>query len=138
MAIKSLGLIAAFAMLSSFSGTWGGDSYRIYVNNKLVLEQFVYNQKEVQTISLGQNGPNDQVNVYYSHCGKTGQSRHLSIRDDKNNLLKEWRYADASNANGGMTCKAKDILSLQATNEKLGMVYSSKELPEGKMLAYVK
>jgi hypothetical protein len=137
MAIKSLGLVAVFATMSSFSGTWGGDSYRIYVNNKLVLEQFVYNQKSVKSIQLNHNAVNDQVTVYYSHCGKTGTARHLDIRNASNKVLKEWKFSDASRKEDGMNCKAKDILALQKNGEKLNMYYSSKEMPSGKMLAQV-
>lgn len=137
IAIKSLGLVALFATMSSFSGTWGGDSYRIYVNNKLVMEELVYNQKSVKSIQLNQNAVNDQVSVYYSHCGKTGTARHIAIKDAKDKVLKEWNYADVSGKEAAMSCKAKEILALQKSGERLNMYYSSKEMPSGKMLAYV-
>ena len=137
MAIKSLGLVALLATMSSFSGTWGGDSYRVYVNNKLVLEEFVHNQKSVKSIQLNQNAADDQVSVYYSHCGKTGTARNLTIRDAKNKVVKEWTYANASGKDQGMTWKAKDVLALQKSGDKFNMYYSSKEMPAGKMLAHV-
>ncbi len=132
--LKALALVVLFATTSSFTGTWGGDHYKIYVNNKLVLEQFVYMQKSVQTISLNQRSVNDQVSVYYSHCGKAGTARTISIKDDNNKVVKSWSFADAA-LDAPMICKAKDILALHG--EKLGIYYSSKELPAGKLLANV-
>lgn len=138
---KPLMLLALFALLSSFSGSWGGDSYQVYVNNRLVLEQFVHNQKGVKTIALSQAGASDQVSVYYSHCGKTGRARNISLRDGKNNILKEWKFEDAG-ANGSkaaMNCRAKEILDVKKTSgaDRLNLYYSSKELPEGKLLVYI-
>ncbi|HEY0680502.1 MAG TPA: hypothetical protein VGD17_19610 [Chitinophagaceae bacterium] len=138
IAFKSLGLVVLFATMSSFSGSWGGDHYRIYVNNKLVMEEFVHNQKSIKSISLDQRSQNDQVSVYYSHCGKVGQARQLIIKDGKNQVLKQWSYADVKSEESPMTCKGKDILNLQKVGgDKLNLFYSSKEIPAGKRLAVV-
>ena len=54
-------------------------------------------------------------------------------------LLKEWRFADASgDDHSAMTVKTAEILALhQKGNKKIKLVYSSIELPEGRLLAYV-
>lgn len=134
-AFKVLALAALFATTSSFSGAWGGDSYRVYVNNKLVLEEFVHNQKSIKSISLDQRSPGDQVSVYYSHCGKAGNARNITIKDADRKVLKVWNFGDGTSAKEAMTWKAKDVMGLTKNGEKLGMFYSSKELPDGKMLA---
>jgi hypothetical protein len=137
-AIKSFGLLALFATMSSFSGSFGGDSYRIYVNNKLVMEEYVHSQKSVKKLQLDQRSQNDEVHVYYSHCGKTGHARNLAIKDEKSKVLKQWTFADASSSEAPMTCKAKDIIGLQKDGgNKLSLYYSSKEMPAGKVLAVV-
>ena len=136
-AVKVLALAVLFATTSSFSGTWGGDSYRVYVNNKLVLEEFVYNQKSIKSISLDQRSPGDEISVYYSHCGKAGHARHITIKDADTKALKVWNFGDGTNAKEAMTWKAKDVMGLTKNGAKLGMFYSSKELPDGKMLASI-
>jgi hypothetical protein len=136
MLVKGLTLMVLFATTSSFSGTWGGDHYRVYLNNKLVLEQFVHLQKTVPSIQLDQRSQGDQISVYYSHCGRVGSARHLTFKDGQGKSLKTWNFADAS-LDVPMACKAKDIFSLQKDGAKLGMYYSSKELPDGKLLATV-
>lgn len=139
--IRSLLLLPVFAVLSSFSGSWGGDSYQVYVNNKLVLEQYVHGQKGVKTVALQPANKNDQVSIYYSHCGKTGQSRTLTLRDGKNKVLKEWTFQDAgvNGTKSGMTCKATEILEVKNTAglDRLNLYYTSKEMPEGKLLVYL-
>lgn len=133
---KAFLLAGLFAVLSSFSGNFGGDSYRVFVNNKLVLEEYVYNMKSVKSIHLNQLSPNDEVAVYYSHCGVSGKARNITIRDGKDKVLKEWKFADSPDrSNTPMTCKAKDILPLQKDADRLNLYYSSKEIPGGKMLA---
>lgn len=134
MAVKVVVLAVLFATASSFTGTWGGDTYRVYVNNKLVLEQFVYDQKSVPAISLDQRSPNDEVRVYYSHCGKVGHARNLVIKDKSDKVLKQWKFADVAANDAPMSCKASDIVNLQKGG-RLGLYYSAKELPDGKMLA---
>jgi hypothetical protein len=135
-ALKVLLLGGLFAVLSSFSGNWGGDSYRVFVNNKLVLHEYVYDMKSVKSVYLNQLSPNDEIAVYYSHCGVSGKARNISIRDGKNKVLKEWKFADSpERTNSPMTCKAKDIIPLQKDADRLNLYYTSKEIPGGKMLA---
>jgi len=133
--VRTAALMALFATASSFSSTWGGDHYRVYVNNKLVTEQFVYAQKSVPAIQLDQRSQGDQVTVYYSHCGRVGTARHLTFKDGSKEL-KTWSFADAA-VDVPMTCKAKDIFGLEKGAARLGMYYSSKELPAGRLLATV-
>ena len=142
IAAKSLLLFALFAALTSFSGKFGGDSYQVYVNGKLILEEYVHNQKGVKTIALQKANANDQVSIVYSHCGAPGKARTITVRDGKNNILKQWLFDDAK-TNGAkpakMTCKAKEILDVQMSSklDRVNLYYSSKELPEGKLLAYI-
>ncbi|MDP4262914.1 MAG: hypothetical protein Q8941_10310 [Bacteroidota bacterium] len=132
---------AFFTTFFSFYVKPGGEGFEIYLNNKMVLQQFGSQQNPVQSIQLDQSFSNSQLSVKYFHCGRAGTNRSITIRDGQNKVLKEWKFADVSNAavsvsNPAMTCKVSDILSLQKTNPgKLNLYYSSSELPKGRLLA---
>ena len=124
-------------LLFSFSGKKGGDSFQIYVDGKLIVEQFVHAGKGVQNLQLGQLSSKDRIEVYYNHCGKIGKSRTISIKSADNKTLKEWKVADTANKTF-MTCQIKEVLALQKSkSSKLNLFYSSKELPEGRLLAVI-
>jgi hypothetical protein len=131
-----LSLLGILIALFSFSGKKGGDSFEIMLNGKLLLQQFVLQAKAVQNISLSQSNKNDRIDIYYSHCGQTGKSRTIVIKDDKNNLLKEWHYPDAA-GKSPMSCTGKDIINLQKNKSTMNLYYASKELPKGRLLATI-
>ena len=137
-ATKCILWVALCATLFSFSDM-GGDSYSIYLNKKAVVQEYVTRQASVPQVSLDQISANDEFQIYYSHCGQIGKSRSITIRDEQHTLLKEWRFADASgDDHSAMTVKTAEILALhQKGNKKIKLVYSSNELPEGRLLAYV-
>lgn len=139
LAIRSLVLIALSAFLFSFSEKIGGDSYTIYLNDKLLLQEYVHGAKGVKSISLAESSSNDVLNVNYSHCGKIGVARNIVIKDAQQKVLKTWNFADVSgNALPTMGFRVKEILVLQKNKgSKLNLVYSSKELPNGKLLAVI-
>ena len=134
---KSL-LILVCAMLFSFSSKKGGDSFEIVLNGKRVLQQFVYASKGVQTIQLTQTSDNDKLDIYYNHCGQVGKNRYITIKNEKDQPIKVWKFADAADKNGAMSFKLKDILSLRKNKtDKLNLFYSSSELPAGRTLATI-
>jgi hypothetical protein len=135
--VVTLLFVALSSLLFSFSTPMGGDSFEIYVNNKLVLQQYVTQMKSVQNLNWSQSNVNDEVTIYYSHCGKTGKNRSITIRDAQNKILKKWQFADAGESNKFMSCKMKDILGLQKSGNSLYIYYSSNELPHGRLLATV-
>lgn len=136
-AVKTL-LIVACAGLFSFSAKRGGDSFEIWLNGKRVLQQFVHVSKAVQTLQISSTSDNDKLVVFYNHCGQPGKDRYITIKDENNRALKVWKFEDAVDNNAAMEFKLKDILSLRKNKaEKLGLSYSSHELPEGKMLAII-
>jgi len=133
--IKLLVLLGLLITAPAFSGNMGGDSFTIYLNNKLLLQQSVYGEEGTKSLQLDQASPNDQLMISYSHCGKSGTGRSILLKDAQNTTLKEWRFADASGANNAMTCRVKDILDLQKGNTTINLFYTSRELPNGRMLA---
>ena len=134
---KSL-LILICATLFSFSSKRGGDSFEIVLNGKRVLQQFVYASKGVQTIQLTQTSDNDKLDIYYNHCGQVGKNRYITIKNEKDEPIKVWKFADAVDKNGVMSFKLKDVLSLRKNKtDKLNLFYSSSELPAGRTLATI-
>jgi len=134
-----VGLLAA-TLLSvtffSFSSRPGGDHFEVYLNKKLVFTQIVNHTGSLKSLVLDQRNANDQVDVFYSHCGKIGSKRTIAIKEGKN-VLKQWRFSDATGK--FMSVGANDILGYQNKNgdKKLNLYYSSQEIPEGRLLASI-
>ncbi len=129
--------IALCAFLFSFS-TIGGESYTIHLNEKLIAEYFVTSKATVPSLSLDRSAANDQLSIYYNECGKIGKERRLTIKDEKDNVLKEWRFSNTNGEHTPMTCKGNDILNLkQKGSNKLKLVYSSRAVLKGRLLAII-
>lgn len=124
----------------------GGDSYRIYLNNKLILQQYVTRSLDLKDLPLSEANANDKLVIYYNHCGATGRSRSIAVKNESGVVLKEWKFPDAHVKEGGMnipagdegmTIPVKEILALQAKNHELSLYYSSQQLPAGHLLTRV-
>lgn len=141
--IPVIALLVMSAVLSSFSVKKGGEGFEIFLNNKLVLQQFGNQMNTVKSIQLDQRFSDDQLVVKYHHCGHVGKNRSIAIKDERNRILKEWKFANVSAAgltvsDAAMSFRVKDILSLQKNNPgKLNLYYSSAELPKGRLLATI-
>lgn len=120
-----------FIAMASFTAKPGGtDSYEIYLNNKLLLKQYVTQPLTLKSLQLNKTNINDQLVIYYSHCGQIGKGRKIAIRDEKGNIVKEWKFA---NNGDGMTIPVKELLALEQKN-LLSIFYTSEQLPQGRML----
>lgn len=119
------------------SSRFGGEGFEVYLNNKLILQQFGQNMNVVKTIQLDQSASNGQLAIRYFHCGQPGKSRVVTIKDEKNVVLKEWKFGDTKDASAKLCCNVKDILALPKlkTGQKVNLFYASSELPNGRMLA---
>jgi hypothetical protein len=135
--MKGLVWIAFCATLFSFSKI-GGHSYTIHLNEKQLVQNYVHSKATTPNFSLAQATANDQLFVYYNECGQIGKERRLSIRDEKDNVLKEWQFVNSTEEHNPMTCKAKEILALKKNgNNKLRLFYASKEVSKGQLLATI-
>jgi hypothetical protein len=133
-----LGFIAVVlgTTLLAFKYKPGGDSYEIYLNNQLLLKQFVRQPLNLKSLSLDQSNAKDQLVVYYSHCGVTGKGRSLAVKDSKGTTLKKWNFANArEGARSGMIIPVKELLQLEKDHGSLSLYYTSEELPESRVLA---
>jgi hypothetical protein len=136
MVITSL-LVLVCTTLFSFTRITGGDSFQVYLNGKLVLDKALYKNKDIQNLEFVQASFNDKVEICYNHCGRTGTSRSITVKDEQQKILKTWHFPDAGAKN--MSLKLQELRELQ-TNSKgssIGLYYSSKELPAGQQLASV-
>src|SRR5215213_4945686 len=101
--LKQKLLFAVFPILlcgTAFTAKAGLDSYEIYLNNKLILKQYVNQPLKLESLGLDQSNINDRLVIYYSQCNaqdKIGKGRSISVKDAKGNTLKKWDFADARN-----------------------------------------
>lgn len=142
LAIRSLSLIVLCVALFSFSEKTGGDTFAIYLNDKLLLQERVLAEggtlkATLKDIKLGLRDANATLRVNYSHCGQIGMERSLTIKSSDNKVLKTWDFSNERAA--VMTVGVKELLALKKdyANERLQLLYSSKEMMEGKVLAAI-
>ena len=123
--------------LFPYSNNFGGEGFEVYLNDKLVLQQYGEKMNTVKTLELDQSASNGQLAIRYYHCGKPGKSRVVTIKDEQNVVLKEWRFGDAKDASSKVSCNVKDIFALPKfkAGKKLNLYYAAAELPNGRLLA---
>lgn len=131
-ALVGIASVAIMLMLSSFSLKRGGDSYTISVNGKQVIQYYVYSKEKLPSLTLNAN-TKDELAVYYRECGKIGTSRKLSIRNDQNKILKEWKFVDSLGEHSAMTVSAKEI----SGKGSLGLFYTSDEVSTPRKLVSI-
>ncbi|MDO9375533.1 MAG: hypothetical protein Q7T76_14030 [Ferruginibacter sp.] len=134
---KSIFLFAVMAALVSFTPL-GGEGFEIYLNNKVVLQQFGKDMDQLKSLKLTHAFADDNLVVKYHHCGKVSKNRMIAIKDANNKTLKEWRFADVGTPFSAMQCKVKDIISLSKKDvTELRLFYTSSELPAGRQLTSI-
>ena len=134
---KSLILTALLFSLFSFTGFAGGDVYEIYLNDKLVCKESYKSLSGSKGLHLDKLNVNDRLVIKYSHCGVTGENRSIVVKDENNNIIKEWKFTDAKNNQSAMQIPVKELLALKAKNGSLKLYYSAKQMPEGRMLTAI-
>ena len=139
-------LIALSGVLFSFSvktaetiykNNFGGEGFEVYLNDKLVLQQYGNDMDKIKNLQLDQSASNGQLAIRYYHCGRPGKSRIVSIKDEQNVVLKEWKFGDAKDASAKVSCSVKDIVTLPKikAGKKVNLYYAANELPNGRLLA---
>lgn len=116
---------------------FGGEGFEVYLNNKVILQQYGEEMNTVKTIRFDQNASGGELGIRYYHCGQPGKNRVITIKDEQNVVLKEWKFGDAKDATAKVCCNVKDIFALPKLKErkKVNLYYSSAQLPNGRLLA---
>ena len=135
---KTLVVLALSPFLFSFSAKPGGEGFEIFLNDKIFTQQFGNDVNTVKSLQLAPGSAADKLTIKYYHCGRAGKNRVVTIKDEKNKVLKEFRYADASVPVNAISVPLKDILPLRSSAQNMKMYYSSTELPNGRVLLYIK
>jgi hypothetical protein len=135
--VNTLVGVAIAATLVSFAPIAGSHNFQVYLDNKLMIDQYVSSNMQVPVLSIDPADNYHELIVKYNECGRTVTGRTVSIRDEENHVLKQWHFeAAASGFKDPMVLPMKDILALKQTaNKTLKLYYSSKEFSEGQQLA---
>jgi hypothetical protein len=130
---KSSVLVLAIICLQSFSfHRRGGDYFKVLLNGRMVAEQYLTKPVALKTLSLNAANRNDKLTVYYSHCGRAGSSRAISLKNEEGKVLKQWEFADAPSQE--MQVPVSEVLKASSSLNTVSFYYSSKEIPSGKQI----
>jgi hypothetical protein len=129
--------IALSSALFAFSFPMGAHSVQVFLDNKLVIDQYVKHSGVAPTVALDPAEKHDQLIVKYNECGRTVTGRKITLKDSEDKVLKDWRFEGSSTGfANSMQCPVKDIIALQRKGSNtLKLYYSSKEFPEGQQIA---
>lgn len=131
-------MAVVFLAASIFTALAGGvDSYEIYLNDKLLVRQLITQPLSLKSLHLDKTNQNDELVIYYNHCGRTGSARKIALKNADGQIVQEWKFANASGTKTGMTIPVKEMLQLQKkyASNQLSIYYSSDLMPQGRMLA---
>lgn len=130
-------LVAVSSFVYSFVTPAGGEGFEIYIDNKMVLQQFNQEMKELKTIQLTAAQSKSMLQVKYYHCGMAGKSRILELKNADQKTIRRWEFDNSEGKNFAITVAVKEILdSQQKTSDgAIYLYYSSKEAPQGRLLA---
>jgi len=135
--VNALVSAALCAILFSFSSIVGAHSVQVFLDDKMVIDQYVNSKSAAPTLHLDPAENHNQLIVKYNECGRTVTGRTISVKDDKDHVLKDWRFEGAASGyKDPMTVSIKDISALkQKESNTLKLYYSSREFPEGQQIA---
>jgi len=131
-------LLSFIFCFSAFTAKAGLDSYEIYLNDKLLVKQYVNQPLSLDDLGLNASNITDRLVIHYAQCNapnKLGKSRSILIKDVKGNIVKKWNFADAKDGNTAMVIPVKELLQLEKNSlSKLSLFYTA-EGHAGQLLA---
>jgi hypothetical protein len=114
----------------------GAHSLQVYLDDRLVLEQYVTSSFEAPQLRLDPAKGQKKLDVRYNECGRAVTGRALTIKDEAGKVLRVWEYDGSVGYRDGMTCEVKDLIALkQPGSNLLKLYYSSKEFSQGQHVA---
>ena len=129
-------LFAIVAFFSAFISPAGGEGFEIYVDNRLLIQKFNTDMKQLTNLQLSGSNAKSELKVKFYHCGMSGRDRSLSLRNANNQLLKQWQFSNSDGKNFAVIVPVREILALQqkSGNATLYLYYASKEASGGRLL----
>ena len=126
-------IIQACSLLFAFTTMPGAHSMKVFLDDKLMFDEYVDSKSNAPTLTLDQNGRHSKLIVQYSECGRTVSGRKLTLKDGNDKILTQWKFeGSAKGFEQPMECSVKDIIGLKSkTNGNMRMYYSSNEFPQG-------
>lgn len=133
-----LGAALCFVMFG-FSATSGAHSVQVYLDSKLMIDQYINQKADAAKVNLDAAENHSQLIVKYSECGRVVTGRKITVKDNDNKVLKVWEFKGSSAGfQESMSCPIKDILALKPKKSNtLKLYYSSDDFPEGQQIAYL-
>ena len=133
--LPGLILIAALSLFMLSAAVPGGqDHYKVYLGKKLILDRVVTEPLTLKSLALDKANAEENLTVVYRHCHMTANDRRIQLKNDKGEIVKEWKFPDITNVDKPMTISVKELLSLQKKNNSLTLYYISKQAPKGQLL----
>lgn len=144
--IKFASLLAVLLMgwvFTAFSPKLGLDGYEIYLNERLILKQYVNQPLNLRTLNLDKASPQDLLWIKYNHCtikSGAGNERMIVLKDDRGHELKRWNFANSPSENKPMKVSVAELRQLENEHagHQISLFYKSKELAHAELLAYLK
>jgi hypothetical protein len=128
-------VVALCAVLSSFALP-GTHSFQLYVDSKMIVDQYVTRDVTIPTVRLNPDERSNQIILKYSECGRTVSGRTLTIKDEQDKILKEWRFdGTTSGFKDPMTLNVKDVIALRPGKGAMKLFYLSNDFKQGQQVA---
>jgi hypothetical protein len=129
--------VALCSILFSFSKIIGAHNVQVFLDDKIVIDQYMDSRSIAPTLHLDPAEKHNQLIVKYNECGRTVTGRTITIKDEKNQVLKDWRFEGAATGlKDPMVCSVKDITALKKKESNaFKLYYSSNEFAEGQQIA---
>ncbi len=127
----TLFMVLTSIALCSFTPKPGGYSYEVYLNNQLMIKEHMYGRKEVPTVRLNITTAEDALSVMFNNCNKVDVSRKISLKDDKDAIIKEWTFGDSPDIKNQMKIKVSEIVAVRNKHSTVKLVYSSQAAKDG-------
>lgn len=130
---KGIAGVVLCAILFSFAPMPGAHNYQVFLDDKMMIEQYAHPSKEAPVLSIDPQGNAKELSVRYSECGRTVSGRHILLKDESGKVIKDWSFAGSTKGfENPMVVKVKEIVALkQSGSNVLKLYYSSEPFPEG-------
>jgi hypothetical protein len=129
--------VALCSILFSFSSFIGAHNVQVYLDDKLVVDHYVDSDTKTPRILVDPAEKYSRLMIKYNECGRTVTGRVVTLKNESNQVLKEWRFEGSSSGfDSPMQIPLKEITSLkQKGAETVNLFYSSNDFREGQQIA---